>query len=172
MQRLVHCEFISFTLKSPVSSLVGANEVSPYCLQGSLPIYSPHVAVSVVDNVLLIHQTDSKVVLLYDILSDTKVPTSAPLPLLLRGAPLSSDSSIRSTEKDKKRVLMNREATIYGDGWVFVNPDFVLDHLHGLLWRLRLDLEAVAASTSNIPVLLAFLQRRRHEAAKVLPLIF
>ncbi|CAK9200218.1 unnamed protein product [Sphagnum troendelagicum] len=134
--------------------------------QGSLPIYSPHVAISVVDNVLLIHQTDSKVVLLYDILSDTKVPTSAPLPLLLRGGPLSSDSSIRSTEKDKKRVLMNREATIYGDGWVFVNPDFVLDHLHGLLWRLRLDLEAVAASTSNLPVLLAFLQRRRHEAAK------
>ncbi len=36
---------------------------------------------------------------------------------------------------------MNREATIYGDGWVFVNPDFVLDHLHGLLWRVRLDLE-------------------------------
>jgi hypothetical protein len=170
MQRLVHCEFLIYL--SPVSSLVGANVVSPYCLQGSLPIYSPHVAISVVDNVLLIHQTDSKVVLLYDILSDTKVPTSAPLPLLLRGGPLSSDSSIRSTEKDKKRVLMNREATIYGDGWVFVNPDFVLDHLHGLLWRLRLDLEAVAASTSNLPVLLAFLQRRRHEAAKVLPLIF
>ncbi len=32
--------------------------------------------------------------------------------------------------------------------------------------------QAVAASTSNLPVLLGFLQRRRHEAAKVLPLIF
>lgn len=109
-------------------------------VQGSLPIYSPHVAISVVDNVLMVHQTDSKVVLLYDILTDPRGTISAPLPLLLRGAPSLSPSS-RSAEKDKQRSLTNSEASIYGDGWVFVNPDLVLDHVHGLLWRVRLDLE-------------------------------
>ncbi|KAF5737364.1 hypothetical protein HS088_TW13G00243 [Tripterygium wilfordii] len=35
--------------------------------QGSFPIYSSKIAVSVVDNVLLIHQVDAKVVILYDV---------------------------------------------------------------------------------------------------------
>lgn len=110
-------------------------------LQGSLPIFSPHVAISVVDNVLMVHQTDSQVVLLYDILTDPKGPISAPLPLLLRGAPSQSASSSQSTGKGSKRNLSSAELTMYGEGWVFINPDFVLDHMHGLLWRVRLDLE-------------------------------
>ena len=38
-------------------------------LQGSLPIFSQHVAISGVDNVLMVHQSDSQV-LLYDILTN------------------------------------------------------------------------------------------------------
>lgn len=110
-------------------------------LQGSLPIFSPHVAISVVDNVLMVHQTDSQVVLLYDILTDPKGPISAPLPLLLRGVPPFQASSSLGSGKGSKRTLSSAEATIYGEGWVFINPDLVLDHIHGLLWRVRLDLE-------------------------------
>ncbi|KAL5075955.1 hypothetical protein RYX36_014939 [Vicia faba] len=55
--------------------------------QGSLPIYSSRIAVSVVDNVLLIHQVDAKIVILYDLFADSRAPISAPLPLLLRGFP-------------------------------------------------------------------------------------
>jgi len=132
--------------------------------QGSLPIFSPHVAISVVDNVLMVHQTDSQVVLLYDILTDPKGPISAPLPLLLRGVPDIAASS--SSGKGSKRSLSSAELTMYGEGWVFINPDLVLDHVHGLLWRVRLDLEAVAASSSNLPSLLSFLQRRRFDAPK------
>lgn len=135
--------------------------------QGSLPIFSSHVAISVVDNVLLVHQTDSQVVLLYDILTDPRGPISAPLPLLLRGAPSPAASSSSNTGKGSRRPLSTAEATIYGKGWVFINPDLVLDHMHGLLWRVRLDLEAVAASSSNLPSLLSFLQRRRFDAPKV-----
>uniref|UniRef100_A0A7I4E154 Mic1 domain-containing protein n=2 Tax=Physcomitrium patens TaxID=3218 RepID=A0A7I4E154_PHYPA len=134
--------------------------------QGSLPIFSSHVAISVVDNVLLVHQTDSQVVLLYDILTDPRGPISAPLPLLLRGAPSPAASSSSNTGKGSRRPLSTAEATIYGKGWVFINPDLVLDHMHGLLWRVRLDLEAVAASSSNLPSLLSFLQRRRFDAPK------
>ncbi|KAG6541704.1 hypothetical protein Mapa_016969 [Marchantia paleacea] len=144
--------------------------------QGCLPIYSRNVALSVVDNVLLIHEIDSKVVLLYDILSEPKSTISAPLPLLLRGAPLHGSSSRgfetantlgnTSSEPDLLGSLTSAEGQIYDKGWVFVNPDIVLDHVHGLLWKIRLDLEAIAASSSDIPTLLSFLQRRRHEASK------
>lgn len=120
-------------------------------LQGSLPIYSPNVAISVVDNVLLVHQTDSKVVLLYDILTDPKVPISAPLPLLLRGAPPLSATSSRRPENDRN-TLTHAEASIYGEGWVYVNPDLVLDHVHGLLWRVRLDLEVGVFISVNVCV--------------------
>ncbi|XP_002974407.2 regulator of MON1-CCZ1 complex [Selaginella moellendorffii] len=124
--------------------------------QGSLPTYASNVSVSVVDNVLLVHQIDSKVVLLYDILANTKVPISAPLPLLLR-----QYKPANSPEKPGAD-----ESSLYGEGWVFVNPDVILDHTHGLLWKIQLDLEAVAASSSDLSSLLAFLQRRKCEAVK------
>eukprot|EP00250_Pteridium_aquilinum_P017009 c23410_g1_i1 orf=450-2681(-) len=140
--------------------------------QGMLPIYSENVAFSVVDGVLLVHQLTSKVVLLYDIFNDMKAPVSAPLPLLLRrhlgfiaaGSADDYDSCKASSHDDSKR-LTSPESNIYGDSWVFANPDIILDHAHGILWRIHLDLEALAASSSDVPSLLAFLQRRRLDAA-------
>ncbi|KAJ7568420.1 hypothetical protein O6H91_01G032200 [Diphasiastrum complanatum] len=147
--------------------------------QGSMPMYSRNVAISIVDNILLVHQIDSKVVLLYDILSDPKVPISAPLPLVIRQQ-LSSPGAVTRPFEDARdadtqstpginnaRPLTANEANVYGDGWVFVNPDIILDHAHGILWKIFIDLEAVAASSSDIPSLLAFLQRRRTEAEKL-----
>lgn len=55
--------------------------------QGSLPIYSSRIVVSVVDNVLLIHQVDAKVVILYDLFADSRAPISAPLPFIIKGFP-------------------------------------------------------------------------------------
>lgn len=144
--------------------------------QGTLPIYSEKVATSVVDGVLLVHQISSKVVLLYDILSDMKTPISAPLPLLLRGfsgLPGSTQSNQSppsyisgSSISHDVEALTSSESITYGDGWVFANPDIILDHANGLLWRIHLDLEAIAASSSDIPSLLAFLQRRRLDVTK------
>lgn len=131
--------------------------------QGMLPIYSEHVAFSVVDGVLLVHQLTSKVVLLYDIFTDMKAPISAPLPLLLRGH--SAFAAIGSAgQDDTNKALDNDESNIYGDHWVFANPDIILDQAHGIMWRIHLDLEALAASSSDVPSLLAFLQRRRLDA--------
>jgi len=73
-------------------------------LQGSLPILSPHVAIRVVDNVFMVHQTDSQV-LLYDILTDPKGPIFAPLPFLLRRATSLSALSSQSTRKGSKQNL-------------------------------------------------------------------
>ncbi|PQQ01457.1 uncharacterized protein Pyn_39252 [Prunus yedoensis var. nudiflora] len=138
--------------------------------QGSLPIYSSKVAVSVVDNVLLVHQVDAKVVILYDIFADSRAPISAPLPLLFRGFPRSNSSSLRPNREDSEssevNVMGDREAIVYGDDWSFLVPDLICDVANQLLWKIHLDLEAISASSSEVPSVLEFLQRRKLEANK------
>jgi len=164
-------------------------------MQGSLPIYSNRIAVSVVDNVLLIHQVDAKVVILYDLFADSRAPISAPLPLLLRGFPrssTSSQSSGRESESSDSNVLSSHGAVTYTNTWTFLVPDLVCDVANKLLWKFNLDLEvsylfifisilnirafffmnnstlqAISASSSEVPSVLEFLQRRRLEANKV-----
>lgn len=115
-------------------------------LQGSLPIYSSRIAVSVVDNVLLVHQVDAKVVILYDIFADSRAPISAPLPLLLRGFRRLSASTSRSSreesESSEANVVSDSETVVYGDDWIFLVPDLVCDVANKFLWKIHLDLEA------------------------------
>ncbi|KAI5426817.1 hypothetical protein KIW84_032302 [Lathyrus oleraceus] len=135
--------------------------------QGSLPIYSSRIAVSVVDNVLLIHQVDAKVVILYDLFADSRAPISAPLPLLLRGFPRSSSSSqFSGSESSDVNAVSGHEAVTYADTWNFLVPDFVCDVANKLLWKFNIDLEAISASNSDVPSVLDFLQRRKLEANK------
>lgn len=138
--------------------------------QGFLPIYSSKIAVSVVDNVLLVHQIDAKVVILYDIFADSRAPISAPLPLQLRGFPRSYSSSSRSSGKDGESSEVNNkidhEGIIYGDNWTFIVPDLICDVSNNFLWKIHLDLEAIVASSSETPFVLEFLQRRKLEAIK------
>lgn len=99
-----------------------------------------------VDNVLLVHQVDAKVVILYDIFTDSRAPISAPLPLLLRSFPRSHTSSYRLTGRDGEGSEINdisdHEASIYGDNWTFLVPDLICDVSNKLLWKIHLDLEA------------------------------
>ncbi|XP_028777547.1 regulator of MON1-CCZ1 complex [Neltuma alba] len=138
--------------------------------QGSLPIYSGKIAVSVVDNVLLIHQVDAKVVILYDIFADSRAPISAPLPLLLRGLPRSNSFSSRSTGRESEsldaNLVSNHGAVTYADAWSFLVPDLICDGANKLLWKIQLDLEAISASSSEVSSVLEFLQRRKLEASK------
>lgn len=135
--------------------------------QSSLPIFSSEIAVSVVDNVLLVHQLDAKVVILYDIFSDSRAPISAPLPLLLRGMPKANARSIkREAVHMESDEMKDHEAVIYGDGWTFLVPDMICDIAHGFIWRIQLDLEAISASSSEAASVLEFLQRRKLEPNK------
>lgn len=54
--------------------------------QARIPLFSPKVSVSVVDNVLLLHNTDSKIVMVYEtaVIDVNNDPVSAPLPLTVR----------------------------------------------------------------------------------------
>ncbi|KAK6124605.1 hypothetical protein DH2020_041646 [Rehmannia glutinosa] len=120
---------------------------------GSLPVYSNKIAVSVVDNVLLVHQVEAKVVIIYDIFADSQAPISAPLPLFLRGYSkanvASSQTTCKASGASESKNPSDTEVTIYGDQWNFLVPDL-----------------AISAS-SSVQLILEFLQRRRLEADKV-----
>ncbi|XP_062113148.1 uncharacterized protein LOC133824288 [Humulus lupulus] len=138
--------------------------------QGSLPIYSSRVAVSAVDNVLLVHQIDAKVVILYDVFTDSRAPISAPLPLLLRGLHRSNSYSLRSHREDNESsedsAINGHEVVIYGDDWTFLVPDLICDVANQFLWKIHIDLEAISASSSDVPAVIEFLQRRKLDASK------
>lgn len=108
---------------------------------------------SVIDNVLLVHQVDAKVVILYDIYADSRAPISAPLPLLFRGFPRSNSSSLRPNREDNEssevNVISDHEAIIYGDDWTFLVPDLIFAVSNQFLWKIHLDLEASFLSFSS-----------------------
>lgn len=139
--------------------------------QGSLTVYSNKIAVSVVDNVLLVHQVDAKVVIIYDIFADSQVPVSAPLPLLVRGfsranAAATSQLIGQNVEGLEGKDSNHGETVIYADEWVFLVPDLICDIANGVLWKIHLDLEAISSSSSEVQTVLEFLQRRKLEANK------
>ncbi|CAL9220489.1 unnamed protein product [Arabidopsis halleri] len=136
--------------------------------QGSLPIYSSKLSVNVVDNLLLVHQIDAKVVIIYDLFVDSRAPVSAPLPLLWRGYQ-GSDTSSQAANKEiesSESSTSNENIVMYEDGWTFLVPDLILDETNKVLWKIHLDLEAISASSSDRTSLLEFLQRRKLEANK------
>ncbi|CAH9068234.1 unnamed protein product [Cuscuta epithymum] len=138
--------------------------------QGSFPIYSNRVAVNVIDNVLVVHQMDSKVVIMYDIFIGSHAPISSPLPLLMRCIPKSIDTSSQSmcqnTQSSEAKDLTDAETIMYGDSWAFLLPDLICDTSNGTLWKVYLDLDAISASSSEVQLVLEFLQRRKLEANK------
>uniref|UniRef100_A0ACD5Y1C6 Uncharacterized protein n=2 Tax=Avena sativa TaxID=4498 RepID=A0ACD5Y1C6_AVESA len=131
--------------------------------QGTLPTYSSRIAVSAVDNIIMVHQIDAKVVILYDVFMDSYTPISAPLPLLVRGLPSNSRQAPQTSDHQSSAY----GGTLYGEGWNFLIPDLICDADNGLLWKLHLDLEAIAASTSDAPSILEFLQRRKSDLSMV-----
>ncbi|CAN6318557.1 unnamed protein product [Urochloa humidicola] len=131
--------------------------------QCTLPTYSSRIAVSAVDNIIMVHQIDAKVVILYDVNLDSYAPVSAPLPLLVRGLPSNSRQASQTADSQCSAY----GGTIYGDGWNFLIPDLICDADNGLLWRLHLDLEAIAASSSDAPSVLEFLQRRKSDPSMI-----
>ncbi|XP_047045482.1 regulator of MON1-CCZ1 complex-like [Lolium rigidum] len=131
--------------------------------QATLPTYSSRIAVSAVDNLIMVHQIDAKVVILYDVFMDSYTPISAPLPLLVRGLPSNSRQAAQTADHQSSAY----GGTLYGEGWNFLIPDLICDADNGLLWKLHLDLESIAASTSDAPSILEFLQRRKYDLSTV-----
>ncbi|KAL3913492.1 MAG: hypothetical protein SGPRY_007960, partial [Prymnesium sp.] len=106
----------------------------------SLAIYSRHAALSVVDNLLVVHALDSKVALIFDVKINSQFPVTAPLPL----AVLPADGW----------------GPLYSNHWQLFSPDLIVDPQAGRVGRISIDLRAVAASSVDVGCLLHFLISR------------
>ena len=122
-------------------------------------MYFDRVAVSVVDNVLLVHDPES---VPYDILSGSGHPVASPLalglgpggPAAVPGSPpLPSEGGSAGAE----------------EVWHFMPPDMVANRAEGRVSRLDLDLEAVVNSTSLPHEAVSFLQRRDEAGYRASP---
>ncbi|KAK3271190.1 hypothetical protein CYMTET_20446 [Cymbomonas tetramitiformis] len=119
--------------------------------QHTYPLYSRHVDLSIVDQALVVHNIDSGVVLVLDVLSSSTHPLASPLPLALPPVIDHNDNTL--------------EVEPYNSGWDFIGPDLLLDTQHGIFWRQQLDLGSLTHSCSDRCTLMSFLQRRREDGA-------
>lgn len=110
-------------------------------------LFSEHVQLSVVDNVLAVHHTTSSVVMLFDVGIETDHPIANPLPL----ASLSTDPA-------GQPVIAS---TMHKPSWEYLPPGVVLDTAVCIIYRLHLDLKAIAESSSDWAALVSFMQHRR-----------
>jgi len=108
--------------------------------QHELPTHSARAALSVCDNLLVVHALDQQVATLFDLRINRFCPISAPLPL----ATLPADGF----------------SPAYSPHWLIAPPDKVVDPLAGRAGRLRLNLRAIAASSIDKVCLLEFLLLR------------
>mmetsp|Transcript_30704 Transcript_30704/g.70779 ORF Transcript_30704/g.70779 Transcript_30704/m.70779 type:complete len:723 (+) Transcript_30704:80-2248(+) len=115
-------------------------------------------AVSVIDNLLVVHNTDSQITMLFDIHSKNKLPVAAPLPL---GGPPS-----RAGPSQDAAFAPEMQSS-----WEFVHPSFLLDKASGCCWSVALSLEHLSVSCSDKPALLELLLKRSSSAPHILRVI-
>ncbi|GIL90690.1 hypothetical protein Vretimale_15774 [Volvox reticuliferus] len=151
-------------------------------LQHTYELFSPHVDLAVIDSVIVVHcGTDaiaaaplSDVAMLFDVVAPTLQPIANPLPLrpLRHGLP----PEVGPAEADLPAGGPERPEGGDGGGCgggdlrrrlEYLAPNVVLDRGTQTVYRLVLNLPAVAESCSDPAVLVGFLQRRR---GPVLPL--
>ncbi|KAL1527343.1 hypothetical protein AB1Y20_016013 [Prymnesium parvum] len=116
----------------------------------ALPIYSSHAALSVVDNLLVVHALDAKVALIFDLKINCQYPVTAPLPVSL--------------------VDADGFGPLYSSHWQLFPPDLLVDPQAGRVGRVAVDLRAVAASSVDVACLLQFLLARANAADVIVEL--
>lgn len=120
--------------------------------------------------VLQVHHIDSAVVMLIDIMAPGATPISSPLPLAVPlGEPANGEAVLGpagahsslgadAPSAEAAAVLLPPPGA---SALQLHYPCWLVDGAGGLVYRLQLDLRAIADSTSEHTCLLAFLQRRR-----------
>lgn len=146
-----------------------------------IELFSKAVALSAVDNVVLVHNLDTKVSMIYDI-KVTRFPFVNPLPLApftAKPRPRPLSVSLSSTEMaqfinegSNASDLHNPEGfELYKSDWRFIPPRTVIDIREGYAWKLSLDLDEIAAACIEPIPLLAFLMHRSNAKRLVLSVL-
>jgi hypothetical protein len=136
---------------SPRAILGAIRSRAQFPTRYALNLYATSVAVSVSDNLLLVHSLEAKVVLIFDLKINTQFPISAPLPLAT--------------------LPLSRWPSVYTPHWVLAAPDVVIDPQMGVVGILKPDLAAVAHSSIDKECLLQFLLARSNAHDVVLDVL-
>lgn len=135
--------------------------------------FSPPITMSVVDNLVIVHHQVSKTSMVYDIGLEERAGQGGPMqhkPLLcpLPIAPCFVPPT-RSRSGGRSPVAQQQEGKpqpptpvdLYAVSWLIFQPDTVIDIQLGLIWQLKLNLEAVKAMMIDKLMLTRFLLNRR-----------
>ncbi|KAL6052930.1 Mic1 domain-containing protein [Balamuthia mandrillaris] len=111
-------------------------------------------AIQVVDNLLLVHDSESKISMLFDIKDrDIEFPVASPLPL----APF--------IDKNGQTI------PTYTERWGYYEPNYIIDFEHGYLWQAQLNLKKIMLSFAKRIRLVEFLLRRAKSRDLLLSLL-
>ena len=126
--------------------------------------FSPPITMSVVDNLVIIHHQVSKTSMMFDIgLEEGPAQGGAmqhrhllsPLPIAPCFVP-----QTRSQSGGRSPVAQRTPVDLYAVSWLIFQPDTVIDIQLGLIWQLKLNLEAVKAMMIDKVKLTRFLFNR------------
>ncbi|CAF4927220.1 unnamed protein product [Pieris macdunnoughi] len=144
---------------SPCTSVPGPTEVCLMPITGGNGIQ--HIlktglvgrfAVSVIDNLLVIHHQSSQTSQIFDIMEESKRDNNTAIHL-----PIVSGVSM------KPALVDGQECPMYSGNWVVFQPDYIIDARLGCMWNVSLIHSGLAHSLSKdeIPKVVGTLLRRR-----------
>ena len=127
-------------------------------------------AVSVCDNLLVVHNTDSRITMIFDIWLQqwSSHPVSAPLPL---GGPSTQEPVDTECHAAADEHGSPFTADAYVEEWRWAFPNFIIDKKCGKMWSLEVNLEYLCVSSSDKVNLLRCLLKREKGQAHVLELM-
>ena len=144
--------------------------------QHSFPLPSPRVALAVVDNALVVVTLDRGLALVLDVLSGSLHPLATPVPL---GLVDFADTAAAAGDVHSGLRFFAPDVVVHQcvcHGWLrctLVAPTLTrrasTRRALGKVWRLRLDLGALAAAATDRVTLVGFLQRRREPPLRAQP---
>lgn len=135
--------------------------------------FSPPITMSVVDNLVIVHHQVSKTSMMYDVGLEERTaqggsiqhsPLLSPLPIAPCFVPQTrSGSGGKSpvTQQQGGKPRPHTPVDLYAVSWLIFQPDTVIDSQLGLIWQLKLNLEAMKTMMTDKVKLTRFLFNRQ-----------
>ncbi|EKX47432.1 hypothetical protein GUITHDRAFT_106875 [Guillardia theta CCMP2712] len=159
------CVYVFAKRQEMIVYQLGKDAIGRLC---TINLYSAcdNYALSIVDNLLIVHNLDSKITLIFDIwlMQWSDHPVAAPLPL---GAPVSAHNEDRHENLPSELS----HADSYLQEWNFEQPNIILDKKAGKLWFLEISLQNLCIISSDKVNLVRCLLKRRDGISETLSVI-
>ncbi len=116
-------------------------------------LFSPgNFALSIVDSLIIVHNTDDKLSMAYDIFTKQDAPVCPPMSI----APYSSYTRDETRTKSPEPS----EVELYSSPWRYIHPNIIIDTKGGFLFELHISLNEMPISIRSKTDMIKFLFRR------------